>query len=80
MMSATRLILLILPEPMGCLMQELLILQNWRLCGQHMSVDQNCYPLPPRWGSVLGQFVHGRGFGLIEPEGVSLSMHSSLWS
>ena len=24
--------------------------------------------------------AHGRGSGLIEPEGVSLSMHSSLWS
>lgn len=37
-------------------MQELLILQDWRLCGQHMAVDQNCYPLPPRWGSVLDHF------------------------
>lgn len=37
-------------------MQELLILQDWRLCGQHMAIDQNCYPLLPRWGSVLDQF------------------------
>lgn len=40
-MSATRILFLIFLEPMGYLMQEFLVFQNWRLCGQHMSIDQD---------------------------------------
>ena len=37
-------------------------------------------PYGPKGFEFIVPFVHGRGSGLIESEGVSLTMHSSLWS